>query len=288
MGPGLRHHSHEERSRIVDALVPLVKRHMGKNLLALAATGSFARGTDGGYSDVELIGIVRKPVGDRASVKFIYDGMLIDMWFLTVREYLDDHRLKVRPTWPYTVSSVLVPLYNDPLINEIHRTGYNTSIEDRIAALRKIWPEFQESSAKVLTAVERGQGIVISHLFWQMAEKMCAILSLLNGKPFSTRAAVFTEVRDFDRLPKDFRTLLTSRVTESGAEEIARTTIALFEGLERLLVEADIELYASSLGSFVQVETVGMKMRRSPSVGRFARKAHKAGQKIRRILRPAG
>ena len=63
MGEGLKRHTHPEREAMVAALVPLIIRHMGHQLVALGVGGSFARDTDGPYSDLELIGFVKKPVG---------------------------------------------------------------------------------------------------------------------------------------------------------------------------------------------------------------------------------
>ena len=248
MAQGLKQHTHEERRRITETLVPLIKRHVGRGLIALAATGSFARGTDSPYSDVELIGFVkRRPDSDRAGAKFIHDGILVDLWFLTRADYLYIHRQKIGAEWAYAGSNNLMPLINERFIREISTVPLNMTLEERLHALRDYWPVVQEAIAKVLTAADRDDLASIRFLFWQMVERVCSVTVLTNGRPFSTRAAIFTEVRTFQTLPAHIELLsIASDIAPSPAELGDRARI-MFDEMETILHSLGLDLYAKSL-----------------------------------------
>ena len=274
MAQGLRQHTHEERRRIVEMLVPLIKRHVGTGLIALAATGSFAREADGPYSDIELIGFVKKrPDSDRASVKFIHDGILIDVWFLTRVDYLYIHRQKIGAEWPYAGSNNLMPLVNEQCIRETTNVPLNLTLEERLLALRDYWPLVQEASAKVLTAAAHDDLDSTRFLFWQMAEKFCVALSFINGRPFSTRAAIFAEARTFQTLPMHIELLSIGRDTSSSSAELADRARIVFDEMEALVQSFGLELYAKSLDQFVSPLTAGRRIRRRLQIGRRIRRA---------------
>ena len=279
MADSLKQHTHEERKRIVEALVPLIKRHMGDELLALAVTGSFARNADGAYSDIELVGFVkRRPDGDRWFTHFIYDGMLIDIWFLTRQTYLNIHKKDVNHEWPYAALSVLTPLLNAPFIQELSDTPVSATSEDCLRALRRFWPQVQEATGKVLTAVERNDINPLPFLYWRMVERMCVALSLLNVRPFSTRAAIFTEVRTFPHLPASFEAIMSPQDWTHEPAELGRRALATFEEMERLLYSHGFELCEQNLDSFVSAQSGWDRIRRHLGIDRVARKVMKIGK----------
>jgi len=57
---GIKKYTHKEREKILHEMIPLIKRKFGKNLLAVAARGSFARNTDQPYSDLELFAFLKE------------------------------------------------------------------------------------------------------------------------------------------------------------------------------------------------------------------------------------
>ena len=282
MPDGLKKHSHQERARLVAALVPLIKRHAGKDLLALAATGSFARGTDGVYSDIELAAFVRRsPDEDRRYLNFIFDGMGIDLWFLTRGEYIDIHKGKVRHDWPYAASSILTPLLNEPYISALSEVTCNVTSGACRAVLRTFWPKVHEATTKLLTAVERGDVDPIVFLYGQMAEKMCAALSLLNAKPFTTRAAIFAEARAFGRLPEGFDLLVLSPDQPIDPTELARRAILVFGEIEQLIYSIGINPYERELGFFVSPLSGLERARRALNLDRLYRRVSRVASAIR-------
>lgn len=57
---GLKKYSHDQRRRIVDELILLIRKKFGENLIALAATASYARNEDFDYIDLELTAFVKE------------------------------------------------------------------------------------------------------------------------------------------------------------------------------------------------------------------------------------
>jgi hypothetical protein len=289
MADGLRQHTHEERARVVQALVPLIKRHMGRDLLALATTGSFARGTDGAYSDIELIGFVRKrQEHDRASVNFIYDGLLIDVWFLTREDYLYSHRQKIEVDWVFGALGALVPVLNEPYIREIANVPPNTTREECLQELKAYWPLVQEATAKLLTAVARGDSSPISHLYWQMVDKMCVALSYVNARPYSTRAAVIDEALMFDKVPANFGLLVLPSDRVLAPSELGRRASLVFAEMEGLLYSLGVDPYAESLESFVSTLSLTTKIRRRLKIYRKIKKVFAFSRAVKFKLLGAG
>ncbi len=278
MGEGLKRHTRLEREAVVDALVPLIIRHMGHRLIALGVGGSFARGADGPYSDLELIGFVKKASGPRAPVGFVHDGLSIDIRFPTRQEFLDSHKLKIGPAWPFTARTVLVPLINDAFVREINAMPYNNAVEARLRALGAFWPRIQDAAAKLLTAVESGNTAPAPYLYWQTVEKFCIALSFLNAQPFTSRAAMFGEARGFSILPTGFEDLLIPAEAALDAVELARRAHRMVWEMQRLLTAHGAVLQAASLDAFVCEQSFGDILRDSLHVERFAYKVENPGQ----------
>jgi len=289
LGEGLKRHTRLEREEVIDALVPPIIRHMGHQLVALGVGGSFARGTDSAYSDLALTGFVKKPAGARSASRFVHDGLVVDIWFPTRREFLDIHKAKIGPSWPFTAQIALLPLINDAFIRELNAMPYNNSAQDRMRALGEFWPEIQEAAAKLLTAVEGGNVAPVPYLYWQAVEKFCVALSLLNARPFTTRAAMFGEARQFPILPASFEELLIPADQAVGAVELARRVHKGFWEIERLLTAHGLCLQAPSLDAFVREQTFGELLRDSLHVDRFGHREAKSRQQeqLRLGARPA-
>jgi kanamycin nucleotidyltransferase len=270
---GLKQHTHQERDRVVEALIPLIQQHLGDNLAALALTGSQARGTDGPYSDIEILCFVKKRLeGDERWSRFVNDGMLIDLWYITREEYLDVYKEKVRGEWPYVAAALLVPLLNEPYVRALIDAPSAATTDRWLSALKAQWPLVQEAAAKFLNAVERDDADALMFLYWQMMEKLCVVLAFLNGHSFTTRAAVFTETRGFRELPPHFEKLLIRPDAPVKAEQLRRLTLTVFEEVEEMLFARGLSLYAKGLDSFVSRETPADRLKRRLKIDRVLRK----------------
>ncbi len=267
-------------------VVPLIVKHMGRDLLALAQTGSFARNSDQPFSDLDFIGFVRRRQDrDREVVNLIYDGLLIHIWFLTRDDYLFIHRNKVGAQWPYTAANTLVPLINEPFIRSLSDVPPNNNPEDYRAAIHELWPFVQEATSKLLNAVIRRNDEAVFFLYWNMAEKLTVILSLLNAKPFSTLSSIFADARTFALLPDNYLALLDP-VCESGdLNQLGQRALAAFEGTERLLHAQGFRPYTENLDCFVKPLGFGDRLRRRLWSNKLFHKAAHAADRVRKQLR---
>ncbi len=276
---GLKAHSHEQRSQVLNRLVPLVQKHMGKQLLALATSGSYALRSDGLYSDLDLIGFVRD-IQDpaRAVVNQIYDGLLVHIWFITKDQYLDIHKRKGGEQWAQAGSVSLVPLINAPFVRALADHSCSTTAAEHNAAIIELWPFTQEATGKFLNAVESGNVENSMFLYWNMIDKLTTVLALLNRKPFSTRAKVFSEARQFEILPQSYDALFDPIEKRDLAAHRERA-LNVFAETERLLEARGLLRYVDSLECFVEPPRFGDSARR-----RIARIAGKLSRLTRGSL----
>lgn len=268
----LKEHSHKERQQIVEALLPLIQRHVGDQLVALAVTGSFARNTDAAYSDIELIAFVKeRPEPGRHAVVFIHDGMLVDIWILTRKDYIAHHKGGDRKHWPHAATSTLAPLVNAAFIEDLSAIPSPISLHDRLAALKDLWPEVQEASGKLLSAIDRADRLPIPFLYWTMVEKLCVALSYVNAQPFTTRAAIFAETMSFDRLPASFHAVLEGPGSSPNLPLLSAKVRTIVVEMEGILEDLGVALCQENLGDFVN-PPVGGKLRRRLANNRVIRK----------------
>lgn len=284
---GLKAHSHADRERITDALVPLIQKHMGKQLIALAATGSFALNSDESYSDLDFIGFVRRVQDpDRKIVNLIYGGLLIHIWFLTGREYLDLHKRKVGGEWAYAGANTLVPILNEPFIRALSDAPSNGEAPHYRMAVQEFWPLVQEAAGKVLNAAGAGNSDSLTFLYWSMVEKFSILLSLLNRKPFSTRSKVFLEARRFELLPESYATLFAPLPVDDR-EELAERILTVFEETERLLASQGLLAYPDTLECFVRPLDIKDRFKRRLWANAVFHKAAHAADRLRKKLSKA-
>ena len=52
---GIKSHTHQERTKLIQQLIPNLRAQYDDNFVALAADGSYARNKDTDYSDLELV-----------------------------------------------------------------------------------------------------------------------------------------------------------------------------------------------------------------------------------------
>jgi hypothetical protein len=290
MAMGLKQRTREEREQIVQALVPLIQRHAGGDLEALAATGSFATGRDGPYSDIELIAFVKRPANDdRRAALFIHDGILIDIWFLTRRQYIEIFRHRTDEKWSYVALGALIPLLNEPFIRTIAEVPSASRPESRLQGVVAMWPSLQEATGKVLNAVAREERDALPYLYWRMAERMCVALSLLNGRPFTTGARIFSEAATFPLLPDDFHALIDPAQAARPLEEHGTIALSVFGQLEAMVQSRGGALYQPGFDAFVAPLSAAERLRRRLGVTRAGRKLRRARDRLLSLLtrRPA-
>ena len=226
------------------------RRELGDNLVALATQGSFVRGDDREFSDVELVAFLQTvPAARRwADIVQIWDGMLFDVVWTTKDEYIA--RVKeVTPDWYLAGSDRLGPLVNDELIAEVN--AYQPAdLRDkcRRQALAH-WPVTQEATGKVLNALARESAVDLGRLFFSMLDNVLIDLAFLNARPYTSSSSSLQEALRMPEQPRGFDEF--AAVAIDGAYTDLRRTEAtvhtVFAALEELFEAHDMTLYTPDL-----------------------------------------
>jgi hypothetical protein len=153
--------------------------------------------------------------------------------------------------WYLYGSSVLLPLYNEPFVEDLVRR-YQAVRHPRDRFLNLAAWQFiqvQEAFGKVLNAVEQRNAEGISLLLFDAVRHVLITLSFLNEKPFTTFAMFITEARSFRIKPDRFDDLLDIVVHGSyqHMDRLRETLLVVFGGMEQLLAAEGIELYDQSI-----------------------------------------
>jgi len=243
---GLKRYSHNDRQRVIEEMIPLIQRKFGDNLLALAASASYARNEDTDYSDLELTAFVKEmPAGQRrGGMGKIRDGLLVELIWMTRETYLEDTR-EVTYNWYIAGSDTLLPIINKAFIDDLNSYNVENLAEKCLAQAIRRWHDVQESTAKVLNAVLVGNRESIPLLLFDMLLHMLIVLSFLNQTPYITFARFITQARSFNIKPESFEALLDI-VVQGQYQELERlheTVVTVFSQFETIFEGLGIELY---------------------------------------------
>lgn len=242
---GIRVHTHAERVRVLEEMVPLVRAKFGSNLLAVAARGSTARNTDGPYSDVELFAFLRKmPAGEPADgygrIRKIRDGLLVECIWLTKRTYLREVK-EISASWFGSGADVLLPLVHAEFIERINAYTPKRKAERCDAHAAAMWPMVRATSAAVIRIAKRKERTRMALAFHRMFDQVLNMLAFINRTPFTTYMRKIPEAAAFRWVPDSFPDLV--RIAVEGrfdaSAEIIRVVTSVRADLERYLIRAD-------------------------------------------------
>ena len=209
----IKRHTHEDRAGVIAAMVPLVKKKFGDNLIAFAVCCSFARNEDTHYSDLELIAFVRTMPEDmpRGGLAKLYDGMLIELEWMTKETYLKTVR-DVSEHWYLSGSDRLIPIINDEFIAELNEYKPPDLKQKCLDQAVGVFAEYQETVSKVLNAVSQDNHEGMPVLFFEMISQILRLLSFLNQEPYITASRMFLQARNFRVKPESLDGLLDMAV----------------------------------------------------------------------------
>ncbi len=246
---GIKQHTHQDREKVVNEMVPVIKEYFGDNLVALAAQASYARGDDADYSDLELIAFLKKmPEGkDTQGMSRIRDGMLIELTWMTREAYVTQIK-DVNEEWYISGSDVLQPLINEEFIMELNNYMIENLKEKCLKQAERHWPEVQESTTKLLNAIEQENRQGIPMLVFYMLKDILISIAFLNMKPFTTLAKYIPETRTFEHKPTKFNELIDMIVKGEYQDlgKLKELTISVFEELEIIYEGLGCRLYDDS------------------------------------------
>ena len=247
---GIKKHTHEDREKVIREMLPLIKKMFGDNLIALAAGGSYARGEDADYSDLELTAFVRTmPEGKpQDGLAKMFDGMLIEIVWMTKETYLKSVR-DVNEYWHYSGSDRLLPIINEEFIAELN--GYQPPDLKQNCLDQAIgcFSEIQEAVSKVLNAVEQENRQGLPVMFFYMVIEILKLLSFLNQEPYVTAPRMFTQARNFRTKPPSLDRLLDVAVngTYQDLAALREVCTAVYEELEAIFEKLGLPLYDDNL-----------------------------------------
>ncbi|MBN1295058.1 MAG: hypothetical protein JXB48_24705 [Candidatus Latescibacteria bacterium] len=247
---GLKKYKHKEREQVVNELVPLIKKRVGKNLVALAAQGSFARNEDIDYSDLELIAFVKKIDRDKkiAGMGKIRNGLLVELIYTTKESYIKEVK-EPTESWYIAGSDKLMPIINKTFIERLNRYKAKNLKKRCLNHAAKHWYEVQESTAKVFNAVLKKNRTGIPLLVFDMYLHMLRVLSFLNQHPYTTFSKFIEESMRFKTKPRHFYEL-TKIVVEGKYQHLTglrKTTEKVFSEFENIFDELGFDLYYDNL-----------------------------------------
>jgi hypothetical protein len=243
---GLKKHTHQDRRKVIEEIIPLVREKFGENLIALAAEASFARGEDMDYSDLELTAFVKEMSKnqDWDGIGKIRDGLLVELVWMTRESYLR-RTLEITENWYLAGSNVLLPIINEKFINELNKYRVENIKEKCLKQAKEHWREVQESTAKVLNAIRAKNRDGIPLLAFDMTRHMLISLSFLNHTPYITFARFVSQARSFEIKPSSFENLLDI-IVQGAYQDLPRlknTVERVFSQFETIFEDFGIELY---------------------------------------------
>ena len=184
---GIKKYTHAERQKVIEEMIPLIKKKFGDNLLGLASLASFARGDDADYSDLELVAYLKKmPEGNEPKgMSKIRDGLLVELEWTTKEDEIKKTH-EVTGDWYIAGSDVQKAIINEDLIKKINDFAPENLEAKCLAQAVGLWNAVQEATCKVLNAITQRNGEGISILLFDMFLQMLKILAFLNHTPYVT------------------------------------------------------------------------------------------------------
>ncbi len=237
--------THEERWQLAQAVCTRMTQMYPGDVIIGGVYGSTARGTDTGWSDLEMLFVVR----DSSPAKgqhFIYRGTAVGYLVIeevALMETLTTPMLK----WPFYmgVLSVLHVLYGDPGRIEVWlRLGQAVPPEKFKAALEAALPGLVvESYGRILSCRQRGNVLDIWPAVLEVLDEGKQALCLLNRRWVThDYYQGLLDTFDFPKLPEGYRELVPALWTARTMEEIVPLATRLIGNFWRLLADEGIRI----------------------------------------------
>lgn len=247
---GLKRHTRKEREEAAGLVLEILKRDLKENLLALAAQGSFARDEDGDFSDLEMIIFIKeKTSGLPDGFSRVIDGLLIEGIYMTKEEYLEK-TLQVQPLWYISGSDMLTPIYNGEFVKRVTE-GFEPG--NKYARCKAMvlghMHEYQESTGKLMMAIEKGDREAIFLLLFDHIHILFKILSFLNGEPYVTLSKFPRQSVSFKIKPGGYTGLLQIAIDGKyqDLEKLKCAMVRVYDNMEKMLWKMGLEPYSDDL-----------------------------------------
>jgi len=246
----IRPHTHAERVKLLPAVVRRLEDRFGDGLLSVAVGGSFARGDDGPYSDIDVVAIIAPdaPRADEPGTVEILEGQFVDIPYWTVGDLLRPLR-EPRSDWCFWATRRLVAVTNPLVVEHVERESAALiararrpadPLHERLVALaaERLGYEVPEHVGKLLNACQPGRPHVERGLLLPRAlHEVLVTVALLNAWPYPDLTAILDDAPRLSIRPPgllELCALCRSRDTEAAA--LAAAFLTVVAGLEELLL----------------------------------------------------
>lgn len=252
---GLKKYTHRERTKIIKKMVvPILRKKLGKNLIAIAADGSYARNEDTDFSDIELMIFVKDRTHLPKGFGKIMNGILIEGLFVTEHEYYLN-TLDVNDQWYISGSDRLKAITNPKFIKKVQKYRVKNLGQKCFEHSKKVLFEIQESFGKLFTAIEKKNRENIFPVLADAAMQVLKLMAFLNKIPYTTLGSFVTQARSFKIKPEGFDEFIEIIVNGRyvNLKILENSSRRLFIGIEKFFVEKmGPDIYDSSLSGIVK------------------------------------
>lgn len=231
---GLKKYTHAQRTKIInDIIVPRIKKELGKNLIAIAACGSYARGEDTQFSDIELVIFVKEREKLPWGFGKIIDGILVEGAFCTEDDY---YKTTIEPNkeWFISGSDKLKVITNPGYIKKLQKYRVNNLSIKCFRCARDVLFEIQESFGKLFTAIRKENSENIFPLLADAVMHVLKLMAFINKTPYKTLSTFITQAREFKVKPRGFDEFIQIIVDGSytDLDKLEQSANILFAGIE--------------------------------------------------------
>ncbi|MGI8905923.1 MAG: kanamycin nucleotidyltransferase C-terminal domain-containing protein [Candidatus Sumerlaeaceae bacterium] len=241
-GPQAR--SQTDRQQLANHLLRRLRAELGENLLAAAAYGSFAKGTDKPYSDFEMFAVVNSP---KVSVSYEW----VTRWGKAELNIygLDVVRCKaasVPLNWSLSHSRFVrcLPLTEElTLFEELRETVLNAAQPLFIAAIREIiLADLYEGMGKLRNLDGSCDSVSLPSLACDVTKSGALLLGLAHRFLYSSASTMLTESATLPRIPDGYKQLcrLVSQGNISDPTETTQAMERFWAGIKPWLQESNI------------------------------------------------
>lgn len=246
---GIKRHSHEDRQRIINSMVPIIENLLGDNLVAIASSASFARGDDRDFSDLEMNIFVREKTKDmKHGFSRVIDGLLVEGLFFTQEQYFKE-TLDITGHWFLAGSDVMEPVTNPEFFHQFKNVVI-TDKEKKIAeTLRAKMHSMQENFGKLFTAIEQENRESLFMIFFDAANILFQVMSYINMTPYTTLARFTQEAGQFEIKPDGFEEFIQIAINGNYQDLpcLKETAIKVYEGIEKYILDKSGKIYNDDL-----------------------------------------
>jgi len=219
-------------------VVPTLRRELGRNLIAVAADGSYARYEDTDYSDLELMVFVKDKSKLPRGFSKVCDGMLIEGLFITENDYYE-MILEPNEQWYLAGSDILLPILNKAFIQKLKKYRVMNKNKKCAALARGSMHEVQEAFGKLFSTIDARNRENLFVILFDVVHAVLKLLAFVNQKPYTSSKRFISEARTFTKKPQGFDEFLELVTTTnySNWRLLEKYAIKLYRGIEDLIKE---------------------------------------------------